>query len=173
MCDDFVQGLQIAKGDRLVDVIRIWGFRISQEQDPTVAMSHLAGVLPEFLRILDDPQTDVGLRGVVAEALAEISMALETVIEKLRAAEDSRLSQALALRATVIGGFRLCFERKTAVSGLTAIAASLGRLELTPDVQELAQRIWQTPSPGVRGKLASRLRPRQDKPNKEGPSTCV
>mgnify|MGYP001163344041 CR=1 FL=1 len=151
--DDFAHGLQVAQGDRLVDVIRVWGFRLGQEQDLTLFLTYLAGILPEFLRILDDQRTDVGLRGVVAESLAEISIALETHIRALSAAQDRRLTEARQLRTTLVRGFGLCLERKTAVAGLVAIAQALAHLEMTPDVQGVIRRLREHPSPGVRRSL--------------------
>jgi hypothetical protein len=155
---DFTQGLRVAKGDRLVDVIRIWGFRITVEENPDLVIAYLAEVLPEFLRILEDGETDVGLRGVVAEALVASSLALEAEIRVLRNIQDSRLAQALELRATIIRGFHLCFDHITAISGLAAIAGALARLEVTPDVQALARRIIEDPSPSVQRNIPDHLR---------------
>ena len=156
--DDFAHGLQVAQGDRLVDVIRVWGFRLGQEQDLTLFLTYLAGILPEFLRLLDDRRSDVGLRGVVAESLAEISVALEAHIREITEAGDSRLPQARQLRATLVHGFGLCLERKTAVSGLVAIAKALAYLEITPDLQGVVKRLREHPSPGVRRSLSPHVR---------------
>lgn len=150
---DWAQGLRVAKGDRLVDVIRIWGFRISLEADPDRVLAYLSAVLPELLRLLDDPATDLGMRGAIAEALAAMSTALEAELRIFRQRQDARLAQGDRLRALILQGYGLCLEHSTALSGLVALARALPHLEPTPEVLALARRLGAHPAPSLQRTL--------------------
>ena len=155
---DFAHGLRISRGDRLIDVIHIWSYRLSLEEDPDLLIACLEDILPELLRLLQDDQTDIGLRGVIAEALAVFSVTIEARSAALRRAQDSRLARLTELRTIIIDGLQQCLDYKTAVSGLVAIAKALSALTMTPDVQTLAQRVRAIPSPAVHRNLPPHLR---------------
>ncbi|MBN1451627.1 MAG: hypothetical protein JW963_11480 [Anaerolineales bacterium] len=142
---DPAQDLQVAKGDRLVDIIQIWGYRLSLEDDPYVIATYLDKLLPTLLALLEDEQSDIGLRGIIAQTLAQFCAVLDADTEALAHAHDSRLNHALDLRAAVVRGFHLCFDHVTSVAGRAAVAGALVHLDDTPDAraQALALASWQ------------------------------
>ncbi len=137
------EGLKVSKGDRLVDVVGIWGFRIQQtvlRGDYDLVATHSSQVIPEFLRILTNPNTDIGLRASVASALASFGLALDTAVYKSDRRPDN-IEVLRKLREEAVEAMSLCLDYPLAVWGRTAITESLPQLTETESVKKLKEKL--------------------------------
>lgn len=140
---DFVQGLRITKGDRLVDVIDIWGFRIQQTAirgDYDLVAVYSSQVVPEFLEILTNPDTDIGLRASVASALVSFGLVLDTGVSKSDRKPDN-LEVLRGLREKAIEAMSICLDYPLAVWGRTAIGESLPQFTETESIKKLREKL--------------------------------
>jgi len=82
---EIAAGLRVAEGDRLVDVIRIWRYRVEQfkkngENDRLLRCAQI--LIPELKQIILDENTDLGLRGETILTLCSIVAALTNTQEE-------------------------------------------------------------------------------------------
>ncbi len=153
----FIEGLHTAQGDRLVDVLGVVSYKLKQlADDPASALRYARGLLPVFQALIDQEETDLGLRGAVAEALCSLSLTLEAAA---RLAGGDKVSLPLqSLQREVLAGFAACFEKPTSLRGRLAIAETVGRLEPTREVIDLARVMLRHSSSAVRKALPPHLR---------------
>jgi hypothetical protein len=154
--DGFATGLSTAKGDRLIDVLGILRYNIesrrNQQEEILTAASDL---LPALLEIIEDDDTDLGLRGATAEVLAAISVTMA------RSAGDSHalpslLTSASRLRNLVLRGFEACLDRPTSIAGRVAIVDALAYFGAAHEVQTLIKKAKVDPLDSIRRKAANR-----------------
>lgn len=83
-----VQGLDIAKGDRLIDVLRIWRYRIEHIKEEKSEIVPLAEVLvPKLKDMIEDEQTDIALRGETVITLCSVVTNLSKSVDNKQAKE--------------------------------------------------------------------------------------
>ena len=140
---DFIEGLRTAKGDRLVDIIGIWGFRIQQtalRKDYGLVADYTSKVVPELVRIFTNPDTDVALRGTIATTIISFGLVLDDLVYK----GEYKLNNVPVfqkLYREVIGAIDVCLEYPIAVSGKKAILESLPRFTETENTRKLKEKI--------------------------------
>lgn len=135
-------GLDEARGDRLVDVIDLWGYRIEnvyQSKEYDKVISYSTNVIPILIRKIKDKNTDIGLRATMAETLTSFGYVLDEL--GYRHIDFEEIDSVRKLRRGVIKGFDFCLELPTAIFGVAAITESLNKLTPTEDVIILRQKL--------------------------------
>jgi HEAT repeat protein len=151
----FAAGLASAKGDRLIDVLGILQYNIEKPHyQPDEILEAASGLLPALLEIVEDDQTDLGLRGAAAEVLAAVGV----VVAQAAADPDSLPSSsatASGLRPLVVRGWEGCLDRPTSIAGRRAIVDALAHFGATHDVQRLIRKAKADPTASIRRKAAN------------------
>ncbi|MCL4353461.1 hypothetical protein M1615_03295 [Patescibacteria group bacterium] len=134
-------GLDLAKGDRLVDVVGLWGYRIEkvyQNSEYDRVVNYSSNVIPLLIRKIKNQDTDIALRATLAKTLASFGIVLDKLVNELPDSETIRTAQRL--RRGVLKGFDFCFSFPTAVFGISAVTTALNEFTQSDDVIALKQK---------------------------------
>ena len=93
------EGLRRTHGDRLVDVVRIWRYRISQMKtsgQPGDLFRLGSALVPELNRLISRKQTDLGLRAEAILTACSLISALDAIQSKEGGGTACLINEALA-----------------------------------------------------------------------------
>ncbi len=95
------KGLQIAKGDQLIDVLQIWDYRVRKDfdrKDYDRILRYSVNLVPEIVAIIENDETDVELRAIAAEIMVNFIL----IFDKIRDSEG--IPTAQITRDLMFGG---------------------------------------------------------------------
>jgi len=150
----FVEGLRVARGDRLLDVLGILGHNLQALWEPS-ELPVVKELLSSLVEILEDQQTDLALRGAIAETLSILGPVIDALI--LGGSLSASLPHLLELRGLVLSGYVTCFNKPTALLGRETLAGALRNFKPADDVLALLQKALTDPAASVRDKAAESL----------------
>jgi hypothetical protein len=140
---DIVEGLRVAKGDRLIEIIGIWGFRFQYtalQKDYNRVADYASKVVPELVRLLTNPDADLGLRGTIAETLVCFGLTLDDVLYKT-GERPNNLRVLEGLREETMKAIDLCLDYPISIWGKIAIVESLPKFTETESIRKLKEKI--------------------------------
>lgn len=118
---ELYEGLQTAKGDRLVDVLQIWAYRVGKDFDRgdyDAILQYSVNVVPEIAAIIEKDETDVELRATAAETLVSFVIVLDAII----GAAGFPPARTEPIRNKALAGLLACFSRPVSLRAKSAIA---------------------------------------------------
>ncbi len=155
----FETGLRTARGDRRVDILWIVAYNVRMlAGEPATVIAAAQELLPVLVGIIADEGTDLGLRGAAAHTLAVFGSAIEHAAGKLDGPAADVMAALPDVKAALLEGYRLCFERPTPIAARKAVVDALNEMALPEDgIRAVAQKVLADPSPAVRARLSGRL----------------
>lgn len=133
---ELYQGLRTAKGDRLIDVLRIWDYRVRKDferRDYWRILRYSVNVAPEIAAIVENSETDVELRAVSAEILVNFILIFDKIIDS----GDIPPDQIEGARKKALAGLLACFSRPVSIRAKLGIAKAAKEFKETEEVKTL------------------------------------
>ncbi len=137
---ELYKGLQIAKGDRLVDVLQIWDYRVRKDFDRGDCdriLRYSVDLLPEIVAIMEKDETDVELRATVAETLVSFILILDKIIDSA----DVPAATIEKIRNRAVTGLVTCLSRPVSIRAKSAISRAAIKFRETAEVKSLRAAI--------------------------------
>ena len=133
---ELYQGLRIAKGDRLIDVLHIWDYRVRKDFDRgdySRILQYSVNLAPEIVAIAENNETDVQLRAIAAGILVNFILILDKIIDS----GDIAPAQMDIIRKKAVASLLLCFTHPISISGKLIIAKAAREFKETREVKSL------------------------------------
>ena len=133
---ELYNGLRIAKGDRLIDVLHIWDYRVRKDfdrKDYERILRYSINVVPEIVAIAENNETDVQLRAIAAGILVNFILILDKIINS----GDIAPAQMDIIRKKAVASLLLCFTHPISISGKLIIAKAAREFKETREVKSL------------------------------------
>ncbi len=133
---ELYKGLQIAKGDQLVDVLHIWDYRARKDfdrRDYDRILGYSVNLVPAIAAIIENNETDVELRAIAAGILVNFVLILDKIIDS----GDIAPAQIDVIRKKAVAGLLLCFSYPISISGKLIIAKAAKDFRETDGVKSL------------------------------------